>query len=123
MTNAASLTYAPLLEPAVIAILAGVALAAALFALVRGMKGWLWRALAAALLAAALANPALVREQREALSDIALLITDDSPSMATGERTEAVQRTAQALRAAAEADPLLELIELSGGEPRRTARA
>ena len=115
MTDAASLTYAPLLEPAVIAILAGLALAAAGFALVRGMKGWLWRALAAALLAAALANPALVREQREALSDIALLITDDSPSMDVGDRDPAAERTAEALRAAAEADPGLELIELSGG--------
>lgn len=115
MTSAAALTFAPLIEPAVIAALAGLALAAAAFALARGMKGWLWRALAASLLAAALANPALVREQREALSDIALLITDDSPSMEVGARSDSAERTAQALREAAERDASLELIELSGG--------
>lgn len=115
MTSAASLTYAPFLEPGVIAGLVALALAAAAFAFVRGMKGWLWRALAAALLAAALANPALVREQREALSDIVLLITDDSPSMEVGDRRAGAERTAEALRAAAAADPTLELIELSGG--------
>ena len=115
MTSASTLSFAPMLEPVLIAVLAGLALAAAAFALARGMKGWLWRALAAALLAAALANPALVREQREALSDIALLITDDSASMEVGERRDAAQRTAQALRAAAAGDPTLELIEVSGG--------
>ena len=115
MTNAASLTYAPLIDPVVIAVVAATALAAAAFALVRGMKGWIWRALAAAVLAAALANPALVREQREALSDIALLITDDSASMDVGERREAAARTGEALRRAAQDDPSLDLIELSGG--------
>lgn len=115
MTDAAALTYAPLLDPALIALLAGLALAGAGLALVRGMKGWLWRTLAAALLTAALLNPALVREQREALSDIALLITDDSASMQVGERTQAAARAADALRQAAERDDSLELVEISGG--------
>jgi hypothetical protein len=115
MTNAATLAYAPLIDPVLIITLAGLALAAALFALMRGLKGWLWRALAAALIAAALANPALVREQREALSDIALLITDESPSMSVGERAQSAERAADALRAAAERDPTLELVEVSGG--------
>lgn len=115
MTDAATLAFSPLLAPGLVMALGAIALAAALFALVRGLKGWVWRALAALALVGVLSNPALVREQREALNDIALLILDDSASMQIGARQEAAEAAANALRSAAEADPSLDLIEISGG--------
>ncbi len=113
--DATTLSLSPLLAPALIAVLAGLAILAAGFALIRGLKGWLWRALAALALAGVLANPALVREQREALNDIALLILDDSPSMQIGARAEAANAAAEALRAEAANDPTLDLVEIRGG--------
>ncbi len=113
--DATTLALSPLLAPLAIATFAVLAIAAAVFALARGLKGWLWRALAALALAGVLANPALVREQREALSDIALLIVDDSASMQIGARAEAAEAAANALREDAAADPSLELIEITGG--------
>tara|TARA_Y100001001_G_scaffold154993_1_gene170320 strand:- start:2393 stop:4231 length:1839 start_codon:yes stop_codon:yes gene_type:complete len=44
-----------------------------------------------------------------------VLITDDSASMQIGNRSAAAEQTAQALRALAESDPLLDLVEVSGG--------
>lgn len=115
MSEATSLSLAPLIDPVWIVLLAGLGLLATGFALFRGLKGWLWRALAIALLAGALANPALVREEREALSDIALVVIDNSLSMQVGDRAGSAERTAAALRAAAENDPGLEIIEIEGG--------
>lgn len=113
--NAASLDLSPLIAPGLITALAVLALAAAGFAAVRGGRGWIFRALAAVLALAALANPALVREQREALSDIALVIRDDSASMEIGARAAQAGRAAESIRGAAEDDASLELVEVSGG--------
>jgi len=113
--DATTLALSPLLAPMAIAVFAALAIGAAVFALVRGLKGWLWRALAALALAGVLANPALVREQREALSDIALLIVDDSASMQIGARAGAAGAAAAALRDEAAADPSLDLVEITGG--------
>jgi hypothetical protein len=113
--DATTLSFSPMLAPALIAGFAGFAVLAAGFALFRGMKGWLWRALAAVALAGVLANPALVREQRELLNDIALLIVDDSASMQIGNRAEAAIGAAEALREQAASDPTLELVEITGG--------
>ncbi|XBQ15079.1 MAG: hypothetical protein ABL308_08905 [Oceanicaulis sp.] len=113
--NAASLDLSPLIAPAFIAALAILALAVCGFAAVRGLKGWIWRGLAALLIAAALANPALVRELREPLSDIALLILDDSISMEVGERTAQADAVRAALEDAAARDETLELVTVSGG--------
>ena len=115
MTDAATLAFSPLLSPSLVIVLGVLALAAAVLALLRGLKGWLWRALAALALVGVLSNPALVREQREALNDIALLILDDSASMQIGARQDVAEAAADALRSAAGADPSLDLIEISGG--------
>jgi hypothetical protein len=113
--DAVTLSVSPLIPPVLAYGLGALALAVAGFALVRGLKGWLWRALAALLLTGALLNPALVQETREPLSDVAVLITDDSASMHIGTRSDAAAQVAQAVRALAERDPLLDLIEVSGG--------
>lgn len=113
--DAASLVFAPLIPAPVIAVLALLALAGAGLALARGLRGWLWRALAALGLAAALMNPALVREQRDPLTDIALIVVDDSASMDVDGRAGAADAAAQAARDLAGRDASLELIEVRGG--------
>ncbi|MAB70114.1 MAG: hypothetical protein CMH89_10845, partial [Oceanicaulis sp.] len=113
--DAVTLSLSPLVPPALAYGLGALALAVAILALVRGLKGWLWRALAGLVLTGALLNPALVQETREPLSDVMVLITDDSASMQIGNRSAAAEQTAQALRALAESDPLLDLVEVSGG--------
>ncbi|MCC5997224.1 MAG: hypothetical protein JJU18_12745 [Oceanicaulis sp.] len=111
----ASLVLSPLLPVALIAVLAGLALAAAGLALARGLRGWLWRALAAAGLAVALLNPALVREARDPLTDIALVVIDDSASMDVDGRAEAAEAAAASVRSLAERDASLEVVEVRGG--------
>jgi hypothetical protein len=52
----------------------------------RGARGLWWRAGGLALLLLILLDPSLVRERREAQKDVAIVIVDDSPSMAIGDR-------------------------------------
>ena len=55
-------------------------------ALWRGLAGWWLRALAGAVLIAALANPSLQSEERAPLQDIALVLVDDTASNRIGVR-------------------------------------
>lgn len=90
------LVFDPLLPWGVIAalaLLAGVILA---FGAWRRLGGTLLRLAAAACLLVALANPALQRETRQAMSDIVLIMVDDSASQRIGARPE---QTATALAA------------------------
>jgi hypothetical protein len=92
MTNALTIDWAPLIPPAVLAVLALAALPVVGFALWRRARGAWWRALTAAALLLALANPSLVEEQRDPLDDIALVVVDESPSQGIaprGAQTEA----------------------------------
>lgn len=113
--DATSVMFAPLIPAPVIAVLAALALAGAGLAVARGLKGWLWRALAALGVAAALMNPALVREARDPLTDIALVVIDDSASMDVDGRAAAAEAVADAARALADRDGSLELVEVRGG--------
>lgn len=90
------------------------ALGAALVAIIalsiwRGLAGWPYRLLAGAVLLAALINPSLQTEDREPLSDIVLIVVDESASQRISDRPE---QTAAAL-AALEAE-----VEALGMEPR-----
>jgi hypothetical protein len=101
--------------------LAGLAAAAAAFmalALWRGLSGWWLRGLAAAAVLAALANPALQREEREPLTDIVVAVVDDSASQRIAGRPE---QTAAALdRVVAEVAALpnteLRVVRVGDGE-------
>ncbi len=77
--------------------------------LARGGRAWLTRGLALSLLAGALANPALVREEREPLPSVAAIILDRSESMGFGTRSEAAEVAYRALANRLEAEPGLEL--------------
>jgi hypothetical protein len=63
-------------------------------ALWRGLSGWWLRGLTAVVLLTALANPALQEEDRGTLTDIVILVVDESASQGLGDRTA---QTAQAV--------------------------
>ena len=81
-----SLSLAPMVPAAFIAVLAAVGLGLAGVAMVKGGSGWALRALALAVLVAALANPLAVREEHEPLRDVALIVVDRTSSQGVGER-------------------------------------
>ncbi|MCU0828195.1 MAG: hypothetical protein MUE52_12505 [Tabrizicola sp.] len=95
----ASVVFAPLVGWLVIYALTAVAVALVALALWRGLSGWWLRALGFAALLLALANPALQEEERANLSDIVILVVDDSASQGLGDRraeTEAAIASVQA---------------------------
>lgn len=76
----AELDFAPLLPPSLLIGLAVLSLAAVILCAVLGARGWALRGLAALALLAAIANPALRRELRDPIPDVAILVVDDSAS-------------------------------------------
>ena len=82
MTGALSLAWAPLFPWPVVGLLATATLMVVVFALWRRARGTWWRALALGTLVLALANPSLVREERELRDDVALVVVAESPSPA-----------------------------------------
>ena len=100
-------------EPAVpwwaLAALVAACAVALLPALLRRARGALWRGLAFAVLLAWLAGPRLVRETRDTLPDIGLLVVDQTASMAVGDRAALRDAAQAALLAQAASMPDLEL--------------
>ena len=93
-----------------ILLLAGTAICALGF--VRRARGAWLRAASFAVLLAWLTGPVLVRETRQGLRDIALLVLDRSDSMQVGDRTRLADAAATAIRAQAARLPDLELREI-----------
>jgi hypothetical protein len=98
-----SIVFDPLLPWPLIWVAAGLAAALLVFAVWRGLRGWALRALAAVALIGALAQPALQTEERKPLSDIVILVVDESASQSLPGRAEqtaaAVARVEGELRA------------------------
>ena len=69
------------------------------FAIYRGLSGWWLRGLAAVVLLTALANPSLQNEDRDPLSDIVVMVVDESASQRLSDRED---QTAQAVAALSE---------------------
>ena len=59
----------------------------------------------------ALINPVAIEEEREAIDDVVLLVTDRSPSQAIGERPDQVDEVGAGLRERLEALPNTEVVE------------
>ncbi|MFN3577773.1 MAG: hypothetical protein ACK4TJ_12450 [Tabrizicola sp.] len=105
----ASLIFAPLVAPWLLYALGAAALALVAFALWRGLSGWWLRGLALAALVAALANPALQEEERQTLSDIVILVVDESASQGLADRRAQTEAAIAAIQAEVAALPDTEL--------------
>ncbi len=81
-----SVIFDPLVPLPVLWVLAALAGAFLALALWRGLAGWALRALAAGFLLAALAGPVLQHEDRKPLSDIVILVVDQSASQQLSDR-------------------------------------
>src|SRR5215510_7418387 len=88
------ITFSPLVPNEVLwAAIAAAVVVALLLIVIRSRGAWI-RATSVALLALALANPSITREDREALPSVAVVVVDKSPSQGFGDRekqTEAVR--------------------------------
>jgi hypothetical protein len=87
----AALTLDPLVPWPVLWGLAAFAVVLLAVAVWRGLSGWWLRGLTALVVLAAIANPSLQEEERAALSDIVLLVVDDSASQGLGDRAAQVE--------------------------------
>ena len=84
--NNLSFAFSPLLPWPFLAALAAAALAILALGFYAGRRGTFLRAVALALILAALTDPSLVREDREALKDVVAIVVDQSGSQTIGER-------------------------------------
>lgn len=98
-----TLIFDPLLSWWLIAGLSGMLMAGIALALWRGLSGWPLRALAGLVILGALAGPVYQQEDREPLTDIVLLVEDESTSQGLGDRTVATEEAAETLAARIEA--------------------
>ena len=105
----AAVRWTPLLPWWILAVVGAVCLLALALAALRRARGVAWRALAFALLIAWLGGPRLVREARDVMPDVGLLVLDDSGSMALGDRGELRDQARDALLAQAAHLPGLEM--------------
>lgn len=105
----ATVVFAPLVGWPLLLAAGGIALLVVALALWRGLSGWWLRALALGALILALANPALQQEVRQNLSDIVILIVDDSASQGLGDRRAQTEAAVAAVRAEVAQMPNTEL--------------
>ena len=102
--NNFSIVWDPLLPAETLGIIAAVCVVVFALGLVAPRLGRVapalgWRFVTAAALVAALANPSVIVEDREPLSDIAVVVVDDSLSQNIGERAEDTRRALEAVEA------------------------
>ncbi len=93
-----TVAFTPLVPWAVIAAIGALALALLGFGAFKRARGLLLRAGAFAVGLLALSNPSLVEEQREALTDVAVIIADNSLSQNIGERRARTDAAVEALQ-------------------------
>src|SRR5262249_28580547 len=97
-TSAVSVAFDPLLPWWLLAVLGGVGLLLVLLSLRARARGTIWRFASVVVVLSALSNPALVEEQRKPIADVALVVVDDSDSMAIGDRRAQVQAAREMLK-------------------------
>ncbi|HEY4133741.1 MAG TPA: hypothetical protein VGO34_00870 [Alphaproteobacteria bacterium] len=112
-----SVAFVPLLPWIAIALLGALALAGVGYGLARRARGIWWRALALAALVLMLLNPSLKEEQREPLTDIALIVVDESPSQGIGDRRQETETALADLREKLARFPDLEVRVLRAAGP------
>ncbi|MGB3147551.1 MAG: hypothetical protein WBA91_07320 [Paracoccaceae bacterium] len=110
------LMLAPLLPWPLLAVLAGLAFVLILLGALARLRGTLPRAIAALVILAALTGPSMRHEEREALSDIVLLLRDETASNKLGGRADATAAMAERLKERIAALPNTEVREVTLGD-------
>jgi len=108
-TNLVTVAFAPLVPWGLIWAIGAVAAALILFGAFQRARGTVLRTLAIGAGLAALANPAIIQEEREPVSDVVAVVVDRSLSQNVGDRTD---RTDQALEQITEQLAAFENIEM-----------
>jgi hypothetical protein len=105
----ATIIYDPLIPFSLFVVVGVIAALGILIAALRGLNGWPLRALAAIVVLGALANPSYQQEDRAPLSDIVLLVEDESASQKLGDRASQTSKAANQLAAQIIARPNTEV--------------
>ncbi|KIC38624.1 membrane protein [Ruegeria sp. ANG-R] len=108
--------FDPLIPWPVLAAVALIALFGVVLALWRGLSGWALRALAALVVLAALSGPVYQVEDRAPLTDIVLMIEDESASQTLADRAEQTALAAEELATEIEARDNTELRRIRVGD-------
>ena len=112
-----TLATASLLPWTAVAALGAICAFVLAFGLLRRARGLPWRAVAFAILLAALVNPSIVEEQRLPQRDIAIVIVDESPSQRIGDRQRATETALAALKDRLAGERGLDLRVIRAGKP------
>ncbi len=104
-----TIVFDPLIPWALLMMVAVIATLGVMLALLRGLRGWGLRGLAALVVLAALSGPSFQVEDRAPLSDIVLMLEDDSASQGLGTRPGQTRAAADTLAAQITARPNTEL--------------
>ncbi len=111
-----TIIFDPLIPWPILAVVAVIALSGVVLALLRGLSGWALRGLAALVVLAALSGPVYQVEDRAQLTDIVLMIEDESASQTLSDRAEQTAQTANDLAAEIEARDNTELRRIQVGD-------
>ncbi len=108
--------FDPLIPWPVLIAVAAIAVGGVILALWRGLSGWALRGMAAIVVIAALSGPVYQVEDRAPLTDIVLIIEDQSASQTLSDRAEQTQRAADELAQEIEARDNTELRRIPVGD-------
>ena len=108
-----TIIFDPLIPWTALIAVAIVALGTVILAGVRGLSGWGLRALAGFVVIAALSGPVYQEEDRSPLSDIVIVLEDESASQSLGDRPDQMATAAETLAARIEARSNTELRRIS----------
>ncbi|MEX0366359.1 MAG: hypothetical protein AB3N22_09850 [Ruegeria sp.] len=101
--------FDPLIPWPILTVVAALSVGGVVLALWRGLSGWALRGLAALVVIGALAGPVYQIEDRAPLTDIVLMIEDESASQTLSDRAEQTAQAAEQLAAVIEARDNTEL--------------
>ncbi|NOD63942.1 MULTISPECIES: hypothetical protein [unclassified Ruegeria] len=108
--------FDPLIPWPILAAVGAIAVAGVVLALWRGLSGWALRGLAALVVLAALSGPVYQIEDRAPLTDIVLMVEDESASQSLSDRAEQTAQAAEELAAEIEGRNNTELRRIQVGD-------
>ncbi|HEV2300095.1 MAG TPA: hypothetical protein VGR91_00870 [Stellaceae bacterium] len=110
------LGWTPLLPWPAIAALGGLGLLILAVGAARRARGIVWRAVAVAILLAALVNPSLIEQKRQLHKDVVVVVLDRSASMGIGNRRDVADRALAEVRKELAGEPGLDVRIVRAGQ-------